>query len=246
MRIWALSDLHLSLGGDKPMDIFGDHWTRHHERMAKEWDKLVARDDIVITPGDFSWAKNAKTAAEDFAWLGERPGHKIMVKGNHDHWWPGTKTKLAETLPENTYALKKTAAIVNGVGFFGARGGDFAPLKRYGDKRSQADIDKALDKEEKELVASIDHLQRLEAEHDVVCKLRICCFHYPPLPPGGQTSRFSSLIRDAGAAQCIYGHLHGANLGEVKVTGLRDGVTYHCASCDQIDFTPMLVAEIDE
>ena len=246
MRIWALSDLHLSLGGDKPMDIFGDHWSQHHLRMAKEWDERVAGSDIVITPGDFSWAKNTKAAVKDFAWLGQRPGHKIMVKGNHDHWWPSTKTKLAETLPENTHALKKTAAIVNGVGFFGARGGDFAPLKRYGDKRSQEDIDKALAKEEKELIASIAHLEQLEAEQGQACGLRICCFHYPPLPSAAQESRFSPLIRDAGAKQCIYGHLHGPNLGEVKVSGLRDGVEYHCASCDQIDFTPMLVAEITE
>ena len=244
MRIWALSDLHLSLGGDKPMDIFGDHWSQHHLRMAKEWDQLVDAHDIVITPGDFSWAKNTKEAAKDFEWLADRPGHKIIVKGNHDHWWPGTKTKLAETLPPQTHALK-TAVIVNGVGFFGARGGDFAPLKRYGDKRSQEDIDKALAKEEKELIASIEHLNRLEAEAGAACSLRICCFHYPPLPPGAESSRFSSIIREAGAPQCIYGHLHGPNLGDAKISGLRDGVEYHCASCDQIDFTPMLVAEVD-
>lgn len=243
MRIWALSDLHLSLATDKPMDIFGDHWTDHHLTMAAAWDAVVADDDIVLTPGDFSWAGKPDASAADFAWLGERPGHKILVKGNHDHWWPKSKTKLASLLPPRTHALKKTACIIDGVGFFGARGGDFAPLTRYGDKRTQADIDTALDREERELAMSIEHLATLEAEAGSVCTLKICCFHYPPLPPGAKTSRFSRQIAAAGAPICIYGHLHGRDIGPAKVEGERDGVDFRCASCDQIDFKPMLVAE---
>jgi predicted phosphohydrolase len=243
MRIWALSDLHLSLGTDKPMDIFGDHWVAHHERMATAWDAAVADDDIVLTPGDFSWAGKTAEAAADFAWLAERPGFKVLVKGNHDHWWPRTKKKLAEALPERTWALKKTGAIIQGIGFFGARGGDFAPLTRYGDERSQAQIDAALDKEEKELLASIADLERLEQKAGTPCRGRICCFHYPPVAAGKRQSRFTSIITDSGASHCIYGHLHGQDLGPAKVEGDIDGVTYRCMSCDQIDFTPALVAE---
>jgi uncharacterized protein len=134
--IWAISDLHLSTNGAKPMDIFGDHWGNHAERMAERWDALVAPDDIVVTPGDFSWANKPAEVAGDFAWLAARPGSKIMVKGNHDYWWTGTHKRMAEILPPKTYALKKTAVIVHGVGFFGVRGGDFAPLTRYGDERT--------------------------------------------------------------------------------------------------------------
>src|SRR4051812_10403038 len=97
--IWALSDLHLSTSGSKPMDVFGDHWGKHDERMAKNWDAAVAPEDIVLPPGDFSWATRTAEAASDFAWLGARPGHKILVKGNHDYWWPSTATKLAQALP---------------------------------------------------------------------------------------------------------------------------------------------------
>lgn len=245
MNIWALSDLHLSLGSDKPMDIFGEHWREHHLRMAETWDRLVDDEDIVITPGDFSWAKKTPEAANDFAWLAQRPGHKVMVKGNHDYWWPSTKKKLLETLPPRTVAMKKDAAIIAGVGFFGARGGDFAPLKRYGDPRSQEQVDASLDKEEHELRASIEHLAQLEQAQGQACRLRICCFHYPPLPAGETSSRFTPWIRQAGARHCIYGHLHGSNLGPAKMEGTFDGVDYRCASCDQIDFTPMLVATIE-
>ena len=239
--IWALSDLHLSTSGAKPMDKFGDHWGDHAGRMAREWDRVVAADDIVLTPGDFSWANKPAEAAGDFAWLAQRPGDKVLVKGNHDHWWPGTHAKLAALLPPRTWALKKTAAIVRGIGFFGARGGDFAPLTRYGDTRSQAEVDQWLEREENELKQSIAHLDKLAAEHPTPLIARICLFHYPPIPPMRQASRFTPLIAAAGASHCIYGHLHGRDLGPAKVEGTFDGVTYRCMSCDQIDFTPALV-----
>src|SRR5690606_4780998 len=188
--VWALSDLHLSTSGSKPMDVFGDHWGDHAGRMAANWDATVADYDIVVTPGDFSWANKPAEAAGDFAWLAARPGHKVLVKGNHDHWWPGTQKKLLEMLPERTHALKKTAVIIGDVGFCGARGGAFAPLTRYGDTRTQADIEAWLEREEHELTLSIAALDALEKARGSAAAVRICCFHYPPIPPGRQQSRF--------------------------------------------------------
>lgn len=236
--VWALSDLHLSLSGAKPMDVFGGHWERHHERMAAAWDACVGADDIVLTPGDFSWAMKGADAAADFAWLGQRPGWKVLVKGNHDYWWPSSHAKMAQLLPPRTHALKKTACHIAGIGFFGARGGDFAPLTRYGDTRSQADIDAWLAREEQELAASIAHLDRLDAEAGRVRRRRIALFHYPPIPPGRTHSRFSALIAAAGASDCVYGHLHGRELGPTRIEGVFDGVRYRCTSCDVLDFAP--------
>lgn len=241
--IWALSDLHLSTTGAKPMDIFGDHWGDHAGRMAQAWDATVADDDIVLTPGDFSWAGKPAEAVGDFAWLAARPGWKVLVKGNHDHWWPGTHTKLQALLPPRTYALKKTACVIAGVGFFGARGGDFAPLTRYGDQRTQQEVDQWLDREETELRQSIAALDRLDQEAGRPRGPRICLFHYPPIPPGREASRFTPIIADAGARWCIYGHLHGRDLGPAKVEGTFAGVTYRCASCDQVGFTPLRICE---
>lgn len=226
------------------MDKFGDHWGKHDERMAREWDRLVAQDDIVLTPGDFSWANKPAEAAGDFAWLAARPGSKILVKGNHDHWWSGTATKMAALLPAKTYALKKTACSIHGVGFFGARGGDFTPLVKYGDTRTQAEVDQWLDREEAELKLSMAALDKLDAEAGRARGLRICLFHYPPIPPGRQASRFTPLIEQAGATHCVYGHLHGKDLGATKVEGTFNGVTYKCASCDQVDFTPTLISRL--
>ncbi len=245
--LWALSDLHLSTSGAKPMDLFGDHWEKHDAQMAAAWDALVGEDDIVVTPGDFSWAMKADEAASDFAWLNQRPGHKILVKGNHDYWWPSSQVKMAQLLPPKTYALKKTSCHIpsahGGIGFFGVRGGDFAPLTRYGDKRTPEDIALWLEREEAELKASIANLDAADAAAGRPRGLRICLFHYPPIPPGRTLSRFTPLIEVAGASWCIYGHLHGKELGAAKVEGTWNQVTYRCTSCDQVGFSPLRILD---
>jgi predicted phosphohydrolase len=242
--IWALSDLHLSTTGAKPMDKFGDHWEQHDRVMAERWDALVGADDIVLTPGDFSWAGKPAEALGDLAWLAKRPGTKILVKGNHDHWWPGTASKLAQLLPPRVHALKKTACSVQGVGFFGARGGDFAPNTRYGDQRTQAEVDQWLDREQAELIASLAALDALDQASGRPRGLRICLFHYPPIPPNGQASRFTPIIAAGGASWCIYGHLHGAEVGAARIEGRIGGIEYRCTSCDLLGFTPLKIQEI--
>ncbi len=241
--LWALSDLHLSTSGAKPMDVFGDHWDKHDDQMARNWDAVVGPDDIVLTPGDFSWAMKPQDAVSDFAWLAARPGWKVLVKGNHDYWWPSSHVKMAALLPPQTHALKKNACHIpsesGGIGIFGVRGGDFAPLKRYGDKRTQEDVDAWLEREQQELLASIAHLDQLDAAAGRPRGLRLCLFHYPPIAPGRTYSRFTATIEGAGARWCVYGHLHGKELGPAKVEGQFNGVSYHCASCDQVGFAPL-------
>ncbi len=241
--IWALSDLHLSLSGAKPMDVFGERWERHHERMAESWDRLVGPEDIVLSPGDLSWAMKPAEAKLDLDWVGARPGWKVIAKGNHDYWWPGTRKAMAALLPPRMVAIKKCAARIGPVGFFGARGGDFAPLTRYGDTRTQVEVDAWLEREENELKLSIAELDRLDAESGTPAALRICVFHYPPVAPGKRSSRFSPLITAARASWCVYGHLHGQNIGPARVEGDISGVQYRCASCDLIGFEPVRICD---
>jgi len=242
MKIWALSDLHLASTRAKTMGMFGDRWANHEDRMAAAWDEVVADDDVVLSPGDVSWAMKPAEMAGDLQWLAARPGTTILVKGNHDFWWPKTRRQLAALLPEGVLAVKKNALVVEQdgkrLGLFGCRGGDFRASPEYGDERSADDIETWLAREERELRASLTDLQGRPP-----CDLVICLFHYPPIPPAGQTSRFTPLIAEGGAAHCVYGHLHG-NVGASKVEGVIDGVKYLCASCDQIDFRPVLIAEL--
>lgn len=102
MSIYAISDLHLSFKQNKPMHIFGDNWLNHEKKIAEDWKKKVKDDDLVLLPGDFSWAMYLEDTDEDFKYLESLPGKKIISKGNHDYWWT-TLTKMNNYLKENNF-----------------------------------------------------------------------------------------------------------------------------------------------
>lgn len=102
MSIYAIADLHLSLQTEKPMNIFGENWDKHEEKIREDWIKKVKEKDIVLLPGDFSWAMFMKDTYKDFEYLSNLPGKKIMLKGNHDYWWNSLK-KLNDFIQENEF-----------------------------------------------------------------------------------------------------------------------------------------------
>src|SRR5512140_2629201 len=120
-RLFALADLHLSLAGDKPMDVFGEAWRDHPSRMAAAWDGRVAAEDTVLLPGDLSWAEHLDEASLDLAWIGARPGRKILLRGNHDSWW-GSAAKVREALPAGCAILQHDAHLAGERVILGGRG----------------------------------------------------------------------------------------------------------------------------
>ncbi|MFU8858470.1 MAG: metallophosphoesterase, partial [Deferrisomatales bacterium] len=118
MIVWALSDLHLSFSGAKPMDVFGEHWRDHAARVERAWRQDVGEGDVVCLPGDLSWALRLPDAAGELAWLGALPGRKVLVKGNHDYWW-ASLGKVRKALPPGVFALQNDALLLDGVGLAG-------------------------------------------------------------------------------------------------------------------------------
>ena len=102
MSIYAIADLHLSFGENKPMDIFGKLWENHEKKVEENWLKTVEEEDLVILPGDFSWAMTLKDTFLDFYFLNNLPGKKILLKGNHDYWW-STLKKNKEFIESNNF-----------------------------------------------------------------------------------------------------------------------------------------------
>ena len=102
MSIYVIADLHLSFKNPKPMNIFGDNWENHEQKIKKDWLKKVSKEDLVVLSGDFSWAMNLEDAYLDFKYLNELPGKKILLKGNHDYWWT-TITKMKEYFQKNNF-----------------------------------------------------------------------------------------------------------------------------------------------
>ncbi|HLU47106.1 MAG TPA: metallophosphoesterase, partial [Planctomycetota bacterium] len=172
-------------------------------------------------------------AAIDLEWLAALPGRKVLIKGNHDYWWPGSQRKLEELLPEGVFAIKKRAVVIDGIPFIGVRGADFLP--RENDDSEQ--VAEALLRERRELLLSIEHLRSIYAGS----RPPICMFHYPPFRLGSCESAFTRILEDEGVRICVFGHLHSPSEWSRVFQGECRGVTYRLVACDALDFKPLLI-----
>lgn len=221
MRIFAIGDLHLPGGDNKPMDVFGPHWAGHFSRIAADWQARVTEEDIVLIPGDISWAMRMEDALPDLRMIGELPGRKVLLRGNHDYWW-GSISRLRDVLPRGMYAVQNDALLLNGVAICGTRGWTLP------DGTSPED-EKIYSRELLRMQMSLDRAKALGADRTVVMA------HYPPLGENGAETPLSRLLTDAHPDDVVYGHLHGPAL-RGAVTGIHGGVRYHCVSCDGLQF----------
>ncbi len=233
MRLFAISDLHLSLGVDKPMDIFGPQWVGHADKMREAWDTSVTQDDWVLVGGDTSWGLNLEQARPDLDWLGERPGRKVLIKGNHCTWWT-SRSKVEKILHPSIRLLQNDAVeLPDGTVVVGTRLWD-PPDAPWSDEKASKVFARELERLRLSIVAG----QKLGG-----CgggKRTIALIHYPPRYSDGRTTAAVALLEAAGVDLCVYGHLHGKDLRH-GFTGEAGGIRYVLASVDAIDFRPILV-----
>ena len=223
MTVYAIGDLHLPGGDDKSMAVFGAHWQGHWAKIAADWQSRVRDEDIVLIPGDISWAMRLEDALPDLAAIGGMPGRKVLLRGNHDYWW-GAITRVRGALPAGMYALQNDALLLDGVAFCGSRGW-LNP--QTGDGGEDARI---YARELIRMRLSLEHARRLSPSGPLVALT-----HFPPLGEGGARTPVSALMREFGVGDVVYGHLHGASI-KTAFTGALDGVRYHFASCDGLGF----------
>lgn len=231
MSIFTIADLHLSLGGqDKPMDVFRG-WQDYVSRIEANWRALIAPGDIVVLPGDISWAMRLEDAMEDFAFLQSLPGDKILLKGNHDYWW-STMSKMETFLQKNGF---DTISILNNNCFF-AGGYAICGTRSWLFDVGQEHNAKIMNRELGRLRAS------LEAAGDAE---KLVFLHYPPMYPSGNADEVVAMLAEFGVKECYYGHLHGASiLGAIE--GEVDGVRYRLVSADGLRFCPLKIKEFIE
>lgn len=227
-RLFGLADLHLSLASDKPMDIFGEVWRDHTQRMADAWDERVGAEDTVLIAGDVSWGRNLEEAAADLAWIGKRPGRKLILRGNHDSWWTSI-AKVRRILPPGCQALQHDAVQVEQWVVVGARGWTTPQ-----DPGAQAHDSEVFKRELGRLGLSIaDADRRFGRELP-----RLAMAHFPPWLEGQRPSEVVRLLQEAGVRACVYGHLHGAD-HRLAVRGAREGISYYFVAADAVGFAPV-------
>jgi predicted phosphohydrolase len=226
MQIYAIADLHLSLTSEKPMDVFGETWRGHAEKLERNWRERVQEDDLVLIPGDISWAMQLSAALPDLSFIGSLPGKKILLKGNHDYWWSAIG-RVRSQLPAGMRAIQNDSIAENGIGICGTRGW-LCP----GSNNFDADDQKIYLRELDRLTLSLNSLPQVET--------KIAMLHFPPFADKDKGSGFTERLEAAGVKIVIYGHLHG-DAHKNAFEGERNGIVYHCVAADKLDFAPKLI-----
>ena len=228
MALFAIADLHLSLGSDKPMDVF-EGWKNYTEKLEHNWRSIVGEEDTVVIAGDVSWAMKLEEAQKDFAYIHALPGKKLIIKGNHDYWW-STRKKIESFLTANGFhsiqIVHNNAVSVGNVAVCGSRGWLY---------NGETEEDKKIvNREVGRLNASIDEAVRLGKEP-------IVFLHYPPVYDVFQCDEILQVLKQRGIQKCYFGHIHGSQAAKRAVVGEYEGIKMHLISCDHVGFTPVLV-----
>ena len=229
MSIYTIGDLHLSFANPKPMDIFGNNWENHEEKIKHDWINKVKEEDTVIIPGDFSWATYIEDAYLDFKYLNELPGKKIPLKGNHDYWW-STITSMKAFLEKNKFNtidfLYNNAIEVEDKVFVGTRGWTFLDSENSS---------KMINRENQRLEISIKSAIGKYGNNKEI----IAFFHYPPLVNSSLLQNnhleFYKTLRAYGITRCYYGHLHGKSHADA-VVGEVGRIRFSLVSADYLNF----------
>ena len=246
MSVFALADLHLATTlPEKKMDSFGEPWINYTDKIEQAWRRVVKADDLVLLPGDISWAMSPEEAKADLEWIDSLPGTKVLIRGNHDYWWTSL-SKVQKVLPPSLRLIQNSAFQFGDVGIAGARLWDsreyrFEPYityvenpraKKMIERASEADSEKIFERELGRLEASLKCLNKN-------ARVRIAMTHYPPIGANLEESRASALLQKYKIDICVFGHLHNVKK-EAKLFGKSvDGINYILVSADYCGFTPV-------
>jgi predicted phosphohydrolase len=227
MALYAIGDLHLSLGAEKPMDVFGGKWLGYMDKL-QEGISCIGPEDTTVLLGDLSWALNLEGAVKDFAWINQIPGRKIILKGNHDYWW-STAAKFykfcQENGFENQWILNNNHYEYDGWAICGTRGWFFE------EDRGGTHDEKVFRRELIRLETS------LKSAGD---RNKMVFLHYPPRYRGYECREIIELLERYEVRRCFYGHLHSES-HKLAVEGLWGGVEYRLVAADYIGFKHVTV-----
>ena len=226
MKIYAISDLHLSTNCDKPMNIFGPVWDNYLDKVEKDWNDKVGHDDLVLIAGDVSWAMHLEDAYADLDYIASLPGKKVILRGNHDYWWKSI-SELRANLKPNMFAVQNDAIRFENAVVCGSRGWT-VPEKEHKTPEDEKIYNRELIRMELSLKSAI--AQKQDGDKVVVM------IHYPPFNSKLEDSEFTRLFEKYGVDKVVYGHLHSYDK-KGKLYLNKNGIDYYLTSCDLTENT---------
>lgn len=223
MKVFAISDFHLSINNPKPMDVFGPSWENYLDKIIADWEEKVTDEDIVLIPGDLSWAMKFEEAKPDLDFICNLKGKKVILKGNHDYWWSSI-SELRGYLYNNTYAIQNDAIKLGNYVVCGSRGW----VAEDNGFKSEQD-EKIYRRELIRMELSLKNAMTLKSDEDKV----IVITHYPPFNYRMEYNEMIALFEKYKVNDVVYGHLHNEDIKQ-KLTYERNGIKYYLTSCDLV------------
>lgn len=244
MRIYAISDLHLPGGDDKPMDVFGTHWKDHYETIKQFFNENITENDHILHCGDFCWAMHLEDALPELNEFAKLPGKKYLIRGNHDLWWTSLK-KMRAVVDDNITFIQNSSVVINdnerkhSVILCGTRGWAVPGSSDY----SQHD-EKIYAREVGRLKLSLDSIKNVISDCKYASREVIVMLHYPPVPMYGaafeNNTEMNDVLLNYGVDKVVFGHVHRPQqVNSIKFE--RNGIKYYLSSCDMINNFPVTI-----
>lgn len=238
MKIYAISDLHLSFSAPpdirdwrtplyKPMSEVDPAWQDHPRRIYENWCEIIRPEDIVLVPGDISWAMRLEETVYDMQYLENLPGNIILVQGNHDYWWQSL-SRVRAALPPNTRVIQNDSVDLGEVQICGTRGWQCPNSAVFGEHDQKI--------YRRELIRLENSLQSAAAKNKKI----IVMMHYMPTNEKHEYSGFVELMHKFSVSTVVYGHLH-ARACRYRLPDHCWGINFYLVSADYLNFRPRLV-----
>lgn len=200
-------------------------WEDYTKRLEQNWRRLIRPEDTVVLPGDFSWGLKLEETLPDFKFLEALPGHKILLKGNHDLWW-STVAKVERFLAENN--IQSVSLLFNNAHAVGP----YTLCGTRGWMYDQSCDTKLRLREAGRLRLSLEAAEKLGGQ-------KLVFMHYPPAYGEFVCEDVLSLLRQYGVQTVYYGHIHG--VGHAMTVPQAGGIQLRLVSADALQFCPLQI-----
>lgn len=230
MSLYAIGDLHLSFNTNKSMEVFGSQWKQYTTRIQEGFEQLT-EEDLCILCGDISWSMDLQDTREDFMFIEQLPGKKIVLKGNHDYWW-STVSKTEKFFHEigvtSIELLHNNCYTYGDLAICGTRGWFF----------DEESANSGGEHNRKIMMREIGRLETsLKAAGE---REKLVFLHYPPIYGAYRCEEILALFEQYAVKLCCYGHIHGESC-KLAWQGVYGNTDYKMVSADYVSFIPQKI-----